>query len=156
MITPKKDVKLFSNIDTFEKYLNNINKHQVNQVTLISLNEDENNILGKTNDEKTYKFSVNDLSKIISRKSFQEKSFVLIQKNQQIEKKTDKIKILKHEKIGKIKFSEGINLEINDKNNIINIFQKNKNDWISFNHSELDDWEINFGSPKTKKYFSFK
>ena len=37
----KKDVKLFSNIDTFEKYLNNINKHQVNQVTLISLNEEK-------------------------------------------------------------------------------------------------------------------
>ena len=148
----KKDVKLFSNIDTFEKYLNNINKHQVNQVTLISLNEDENNILGKTNDEKTYKFSVNDLSKIISRKSFQEKSFVLIQKDHQIEKKTDKIKILNHEKIGKIKFSEGINLEINNKNNIINISQKNKNDWISFNDSQLDDWEINFfGSTKKQK-----
>ena len=91
-MTPKKDVKLFSNIDTFEKYLNNINKHQVNQVTLISLNEDKNNILGKTNDEKTYKFSVNELSKIISRKSFQEKSFVLIQKINKLKKKQIKLR----------------------------------------------------------------
>ena len=59
---------------------------------------------------------------------------------------------MNHEKIGKIKFSEGINLEINNKNNIINISQKNKNDWISFNDSQLDDWEINFfGSTKKQK-----
>ncbi len=128
----------------FEEYLKRINKHKVDQTTLVSLMINENNFVGITNKKKNISLTKNDFLKIISRRSIDNKSIVLIQRDQEFSKLKKGIKILKNKELGTLRYSKGISLNIDYENKQIKIFQRNKSDWILFNKAILNGWAIFF------------
>ena len=138
---------LKENIDNdknFKSYSRLQKKLSLDQNILVSLKVDEEKIIANNSNGDEILLDSFELSKIISRLKYKDNRYVYlphkIDWNLKYSNDIRSFKFLD----GKIIFSKNLNVEVDEKNKIINFFQNSGKDWVLIKDLNLIEWKINF------------
>ena len=156
-INNKTIIKNISKDKLILDYISKIDNYKINQNNIIKLEKNKKFYTAYFNTNETIQLNSNELSDILRNNNLQDSKSRYVILNSDI---IDETKDLKETVFdynnsidGKIVYSNGINLNEDKKNKIINIYQNNPTEWILFKNINLKKWTINFfGSTDSYNY----
>jgi len=128
--------------DSLKKYLENSRDSSIIQLNLILQKKIKDHYLFHSHQGQIFILSNKDISKLISRNSFNNQRAVLL--DSKVNFSNENFKTYNSDIDGYISHSKGMKISIDKKTKAINFSQSNPYDWALLFQAHLQDWKLSF------------
>ncbi|MDC3295094.1 hypothetical protein OAU79_00260, partial [bacterium] len=134
----------------FDNYKDLQLKNKMPQKLIVSLMKNTNGYLARYSNNEVVSLKAGDVAKIISKNLLNDRRHVLLNvfnSSSSLMSKNRKFPVFP----GKVFASDGIAVDFDSENKIINFKQTDSKDWVFISEADLKDWSLNFGGLKVKE-----